>query len=157
MSVEISFRRSRLADAAEMAPEMRIEEMLEVRASAGFAPQEALEAGIRCSDAWTVRANGKIMAIYGVFTLNLLTGMAIPWVLTTGLVDRHPKIFYKLSREVVAVMRSKHGMLVNMVDARYAKALRWVRRLGFEVHPPEPFGFAGMPFCRITMRGNADV
>lgn len=153
MSAVISFERARLADAEEMAPLMRAEEVAEVYAAFGDSPREALEVSIRISDARTARLDGKIVGIFGVMPINLLDGVVSPWLLTTGEVDKHPRPFLRACREVITEYRARYALMENMVDARYAKSLRWAKWLGFEVGAPEPYGFEGRDFCKITMKG----
>ena len=43
------------------------------------------------------------------------------------------------------------------VDARNARAIRWLRWLGFRIHPAEAHGIQGLPFHRFEMRSPADV
>lgn len=150
MSVVID--RASMADVAEMAPQMRMGDINEARAE-GFEPYAALEMSFALSgsQAWTVRREGKIMAMWGIVQIDLLNGVAVPWLLTTYEVDLHPKDFFKASREVLARLRGRYSLLWNRIDARYDKALRWARRVGFEVGPPVEA--KGYKFCLITMRG----
>jgi hypothetical protein len=40
--------------------------------------------------------------------------------------------------------------VVNYVDARNVRAVKWFKWLGFEVSEPEPFGLNGELFHRFT-------
>lgn len=141
--------RATLEDAIEMAPLMRredLDEVWELSRQTGF---EALVGSIDLSgsQAWTVRVNGKIMAMWGIVDVSIIGGIALPWALTTPEVDRHPKEFMRACREAVAFLRRHYTISINRVDARYEKALRWARRLGFEVQAP----IKGA--CHIMLRG----
>jgi hypothetical protein len=158
MSATIEIKKATFRDADELAPIMRKEDMAEVAAADGFTAQDALETALGMSkEAWTARVHGEVMAIFGVADMNVLTGYAVPWALTSPVVDRYPKEFYYHSKRVVRIWRSRYAFLFNMIDARYEKALRWAKKIGFEVGEPQPFGKAGLPFCLITMRGDDHV
>ena len=151
--MEVSQRRATRQDAAEMAPHVRVEDAAEVWGADGQTPYEALEWGILASgpEAWTVRFDGKIAAMWGVAPVSLISGMAVPWLLTTSEVDRHPRTFIRCCREALYDLRSRYATLMNRVDARYTKALRWAARMGFEVTGPECQ--RGFTFYTITRKG----
>lgn len=139
----------------ELAPKMRPADTAEVLASGGFTPREALEESVTASaHAFAALFDGEVAALWGVVDG---PGCGIVWALTGPAVERHPKAFLRHSRIAVNVLLRHYPALTNFVDARYEQALRWVRRLGFSVGPPEPFGAAGLPFHRILLRGAACV
>lgn len=152
----IRMRQATLSDAAEMAPHMRRADADEVFASGGYSPQAALEDAILMSggNAWTVRLDGEIMGIWGVVVKSVLTGEVIPWLLTSSVVDRHPKTFYKICKNAVWALRHMYDSMENRIDARHEMAIRWAKRLGFRVEPrPSAFGAFGAPFFKIELRG----
>ncbi|HWV38855.1 MAG TPA: hypothetical protein VN033_10315 [Vulgatibacter sp.] len=137
----------------ELAPKLRPADAAEVLASGGFTPREALEESVRASaHAFAALFDGEVAGMWGVVDG---PGCGIVWALTGPAVERHPKAFLRHSRVAVGVLLRHYPALVNYVDARYAAALRWVRRLGFEVGPPETFGAAGLLFHRILLRRGA--
>lgn len=151
--INLTTRRATMLDVVEILPSLRREDLAEVEAE-GYAPmRKSLEMSLAMSgsQAWTVRRDGKIMAMWGVVEVNLLGGVAVPWALTTTEVDRHPKDFLRETLLSVRRLRSQYALLWNRVDARYTKALRWAKRAGFEVG--SPITFKGYTFCLITMRG----
>lgn len=136
---------------AAVAHSMRQADIDEVLASCGHEPLRALWESIRISEAsWTLMLDGQPAAILGTVPC---PGGAIVWMLTSTLVERHPIAFLRLSRYVVEALLARYGALVNAIDARYETAIRWAKWLGFTVYPPEPFGVAGLPFCRIEIGG----
>ena len=123
----------------------------EVLASCGHDPTTALWKSIEISEGcWTLLLDGQPAAIFGTVPCE---GGAIVWLLTSTLVEKHPLAFLRLSRHVVDALVARYGALVNAIDARYTTAIRWAKWLGFRVGPPEPFGVAGLPFCRIEIGG----
>lgn len=156
----ISMSIATMQDAAEMAPRMRAADALEVLSAGGYSPLGALEDSILMSSgsAWTVRHEGEIIGIWGVVDSSALTGHGVPWLLTTALIETCQKDFYKGSLAVVAILRRRYALLSNYVDARHVQALRWARRIGFQVaERPVPFGVAQVPFHRIDLIGGSHV
>jgi len=135
---------------------MRGDDRAEVAASHGHQPLEALRASLGMSPgALALLIDGKVACIWGVAPINILTGFGAIWLLTGTLVDRYPKLFLKTCKQELPKLTSRWPQLLNFIDARYGKALRWARWAGFEVKPvPEPFGVAGHLFhqCRIGER-----
>jgi hypothetical protein len=153
---DIRFERATLTHAHCLAAHMREEDAAEVLASGGCTPIEALMDCLTMSgdEAWSAMIGEQVMAMFGIVPQSLVTGAAVPWLLTSALVDRYPKAFFHASRLILrGLILPKYPYLTNMVDARYEKALRWARRLGFTVHPAEPIGPCSMPFHRIEIGG----
>jgi hypothetical protein len=139
--------------ARQLAPLMRAADQAEVRASGGYEPIDALlEALVWSAEAYAGFIDGELAALFGVVPGTFLTGEAVPWLLTSDVIQRKPRAFLRASREVIADWMGKYPVLVQQVDARYEQALRWAARVGFQVEAPAPFGVDGAPFCRISMR-----
>ena len=41
--------------------------------------------------------------------------------------------------------------MFNYVDARHTDAIRWLKWLGFTLHPATPYGPFDLPFHKFTM------
>lgn len=140
-----------LAHLAQAAADMREADRLEVLASDGHSPAGALVAS--CGVSEFVRAlfiERELAAVFGVRRLQ--SGAALPWVLTTTVVDRHPMAFWRASKHVVRELRKRYPVLVQCIDARHAQALRWAARLGFELaKDPHPCGVSGLPFLEAIL------
>jgi hypothetical protein len=96
---------------------------------------------------WTVRREAALLAILGLSPLTLLGDIASVWLLTTGVYGRD---VLKWTPVFLSRWRQSYN-LFNYIDAEYTSALRWAKWAGFTVHPPEPFGSFGYPFCKIEM------
>jgi hypothetical protein len=81
-----------------------------------------------------------------------LGGVAVPWLLTTEVVDKYPVMFFKVAKMVISDLLVHYPVMMNMIDARHKKALAWATKMGWQVDPPIPFGVARLPFCRVTIR-----
>jgi hypothetical protein len=138
-------------DAVELARRMRREDADEVEATGGFTPLEAILTSMRYSEeAWTATFDGEVAAMYGVARLARRNGAA--WLLTSDLVERHAKTFWKACCRELPKLFERWDVLANAIDQRHEKAVRWARRLGFFLFPAEPYGAAGLPFHMFTVR-----
>ena len=132
---------------------MRTADQAEIWASAHYTPLEGLLASIRLTDeTFTGLADGRVLCIYGVGKVTLLSPVGHPWMLSSFLVESHVKAWARGSKAAFAGMiwNSNVMYLRNYVDARYTEAVRWLKWLGFTIHPAEPFGIEQLPFHPFT-------
>ena len=80
-------------------------------------------------------------------------GLSFVWAFCGRLVDRHPRTFWALCRPVLQQLADAGGVLVAFVDAQHVASQRWLRRLGFRLHPAAPWGVAGAPHCKAVWEG----
>lgn len=130
-------------DARELAPVVRQEDRAEVLALLGpVHPVEGPAGGLllglaTACEAWTARDDaGRIICMAGVSPFSLIGSTGVPWLLGSDLVRMHRRVFMAESRRLVARWLTWFDSLRNVVDARYAAAIRWLRWLGFEIGPP---------------------
>ena len=156
MAVEVTIDIATPKDGEALATRLRPVEADEVRASSGKEPADVIRESLAASDeAWAIRFNGELALIFGVVLLDdsVLTGrIGVAWLLTTDLVERFPKAFWVLSRRMLRFLLERWDALVNAIDVRHEKAIRWAKRLGFHLDEPQPFGAAGLDFqpFRVT-------
>ncbi len=142
-------------DAVELTLHLRHEDAEEIRA-AGHDPDTAVLNSVRASgkSAWAVRVDDELLGLYGLACVSCLEDLYTIWALTSTAVERRPKTFYKISKAILRSVLAEHPRLVNMVDARYDRCLRWARHIGFDVaRDPQPFGMLGNPFYKIATGG----
>lgn len=123
----------------------------------GLEPKAGVIAAVHESEvSWACLFDGEVAALCGVVPSRRTTlgdsGRALVWMLSGRACNAHPKAFLRCSRVVLDVLLEQYPVLINVIDARYAGALRWARWLGAEVSEPEPFGPLGAPFCRFIIR-----
>jgi hypothetical protein len=144
------------AHARALAPRMRPAEVDEVRASGGRAPLGALLAALEISAvARTALFDGEVACMWGVVTLrrsSLVGSVGAAWLLTSDLVERYPKVFWRGCKAELPLLFESWDLLVNAIDARHEKAIRWARRLGFPLAEAEAFGAEGLPFRTFRAR-----
>lgn len=116
--------------------ELREGDLNEIKAGSGLYPPCALYKSIRNSDVcWVAEDEHKtILAVFGVC---VYPDVGVPWYLGTKKATSKPRLFLELSLEVVDKMLSIHPILVNVVDSRNNKAIKWLRLLGFTIYPTQ--------------------
>lgn len=90
--------------------------------------------------------DGKIVAVFGDSVHDMQLGVGVPWLISTVHVGTRARAFLKVCRGEVEEMLTRHRTLLNFVDARNVKAIRWLRWLGFEFFDPIPYGPKGLDF-----------
>jgi hypothetical protein len=125
-------------DARELAPLLCAEDRAEVLAL-GLEPVDGLLQSLAAArEAWTWRDDGRIICMAGVSPLSLLGSTGVPWLLGSPLVAAHRRAFMVETRRMVARWLTLFPALRNVVDARYAAAIRWLGWLGFTIGEPFP-------------------
>lgn len=141
-------------DVEALATGLRACDRAEVLAATGRAPDVGTLQ--RCVDSsvllWVATVESRLVCIFGVGALSVLTGLGSPWLLGTDLLDKHSRTLLRMCRRYVAEMLAVFPHLVNFVDARNTRSITWLRWLGFEIQQAEPFGAQGLPFHRFEMR-----
>lgn len=150
MSPSIEIRPATMADARTLV--LRRADREEIDALTGGDPQEALaESVARSSSAWAGLADGTLVCLFGVVPAGV-TG--IPWLLGSEAVAAYGRPFLRRNRAYVRAMLAEFPVLTNVVDARNAVSIRWLRWLGFTLGTPTPMGVKGLPFIRFEMRAS---
>ena len=148
------FRAPLASDAYHLASRLREGDAKEVEAMHGQVHVEklllvAIEMSTLC---WAHCApGGEPTALLGVAPVLKCAGVGVPWMLCSDLADQFPKVMMRDSKIKVREMHTDYPHLINNVDVRNVKAVRWLRRLGFTLLPPEPMGRNGELFHRFTM------
>lgn len=137
-------------DLQDLIARMRQADIDEVLAASGDIEASLVE-GVRES-VWlrAVDIDGQLACVFGLVALDGLLGTrAAPWLLGTVTLERHPAVLLRHAPDYVAAMQSAYPHLLNFVDARNGKAVRFLRWLGFTLQPAQPYGVSGLPFHRF--------
>lgn len=110
----------------------------------GVNSELCMRLGMLNSDARTVFINDEPAAMYGIIPYE---DHNVVWAVFTRAIDRHPIQFLRESRRLADAFPCE---IVNYVDARNVKAVKWFKWLGFTVSEPEAYGQNGLPFHRFS-------
>lgn len=150
---DIQIREAREGDAEALIANLRPQDVAEVEALLGPGRERhAVVEGMRKSMLlWVGTVDGAVACIFGVVPIDMLAGQGAPWLLGTPLIDRHRSAFIRRNRAYIARMLAAFPTLLNIVDVRNTRAIAWLKRMGFTIHPPMNVGAAGLPFHPFTM------
>lgn len=130
----------------------------ELWAASCSTPDKVMERALAVSNqAWTGLLDGVPVCMFGVAPVSALSDVGRPWMVGTDHLDAHAPVFLRRCRGVVKAMLQQFPTLENYVDQRNARAVEWLRWLGFTFGTPEPMGPYRMPFIKFEMRRHADV
>lgn len=133
---------------------LRAEDFNEVFASTGESPHHAVLLGWNMSlRRWIIFNKHNVpVAVLGVYGANVLFGdVGIPWLLGTYGLDEMKRFFMMMSRVLMEEMTQRFKLLINFVDARYERAVRWLKWCGFTIEAAAPHGALGLPFHKFYM------
>lgn len=137
-----------------IASQAREADRRELWALARATPGQCLRYGLAHSRAvFTGRVDGEPVCMFGATPRDLLLGIGVPWMVGTDRLRSWPaqKALLSLSRPCVEAMRAEFPHLVNVVHGDNAAAIRWLRWLGFSIHPAQPYGPDREPFHLFTL------
>lgn len=146
MAGSVSFAPLGAGDIEALAPRLRAADRAEIEATLGPCDVREVLHRAAAASAWVEVAfrGADPFALFGVAPR--AAGGGSPWFVGTDVASAVPLAMVRHGRRYVARMLAEFGHLANHVDARNAASVRWLKRLGFEVFPAEPFGAAGLPF-----------
>ncbi len=121
-------------------------------AALGLGPLRALELGLDHSvAAWTALKvpEHRPLCIFGVMPLGgVLSGVGAPWFLSTPELRKYAIRFLKDCDDYLLRMLDIFPTLVEWIDVRHTRGVKWVRWLGFELTGPVAWGPFQMPHYR---------
>ena len=137
---------------------LRPADRAEIAAASGRTPDIAVIDGLRRSRrAFVARIDGAPAALWGVGTADMLSGLGVPWLVGTPVLDAQPLRFARASRALLPDLTEGYSRLANRVDARHRRAVTWLQWLGFTVHPASAWGVAGLPFHPFELVVRPDI
>lgn len=148
--MDIEFKFPDELDILELAENISEEDRLEVLAL-GFNPRFALEHALEHAiEAVAIRKDGELACITGISLEDGLAGDVIPWLLSTTMMRNYRRKVLEFSTMLITRWRASHPYMENYVDARHVKAIAWLRHIGAQIHPSEPYGPYNRPFHKFT-------
>lgn len=148
---EIITRPTVSGDAALLAANLREADRAELAASgfdeALYPIEKSVAHSLLC---WTTTVDGEVACIVGATWSG--EGMGAPWMLGTPLVERHARVLMRKTPHYIGLMLLAFSHLHNYVHAENKTSVRWLRRLGFTLAEPQPYGPRGALFHPFEMR-----
>lgn len=153
----VSYRRARPDDAVRLLADLRPADRAEMEATSDRPLIDTVLHSLTFSDLpLAAEHDGVLLCLFGVAPTHLLSGTAAPWLLGTNALPPHRRTLLAEGRRFVRAALADYDRLENYVDARNRQSVGWLKRIGFDIAPAEPFGPKRLPFHRFSM-GNANV
>jgi len=125
----------------EIAKDMRQSDVEEVWASSHHTPLEALTKGWHASDYHAVAVcDGEPLVMFGLVKCDILSGSGSIWMLGSNRSLKYRKEFMVRTPLVIDEMLRICSHLSNRVHGKNVDSIKWLRRLGFTIDDPEPYG-----------------
>lgn len=142
MRNELSIVMANEGHAHLLAPRIRCADLEEIAASHGVAPLLGLLDAVRASSYCRAAMLGEeVVALFGIVQRPEGAGEHIPasvWMIASDLAERHPGKFWRACKAELPRMLEHASPLMNHIDARNHRSLRWAWRLGFTLLQNEP-------------------
>jgi len=124
-----------------IAADMRQADAVEIMASHGHTPIDALRAGW-AESSYSMIVNEDLMpiAMFGLVINSYVTGAGTPWLLATNRAMNHKREFLIQSPKVISRMLDICPRLSNHVHVENKTTIRWLRWLGFTIGDAVPVG-----------------
>lgn len=151
--VDVYIRNTNLVDVVKLAHNLRDSDRAEIAAYGQTNVLKGLTDSVAHSVlCWSAFINGELAAILGVAPMSVLGGIGSPWMMGTPVLDAHSRVLVRETPRYIDKMLVAFPHLVNHVHAENKTSVRWLRRLGFTVHPPRPYGQLGESFHEFEMK-----
>lgn len=136
-----------LLHVAHLFLKMRKEDVQEIWAAGRHLPRNALIEGLLRSYAPKAGLyNNLPFCMFGVIRPTLLSRIGIPWMLASDDLNNHARTFLPQSKGYIKQIKTENTLLINYVDQRNKKAIKWLSWLGFEIGPTQSYGLDKLPF-----------
>lgn len=148
-------RKATIEDAQAIAANVREADRREIWASHMMTPLEAMEYGLKHSEfALTGLADGVPVCMWGGVRASLIMSVGVPWMVTARALEQGEvaAAFIRRCKKSLQRFLKRYDILVNYVDARNYRAIRWLKYMGFTLQDARPYGFYGLPFHKFEMR-----
>ena len=132
----------------EIIDNLREEDRREAWNAWRLSPTEVIEMSAKSAgEAWVILHNEKTVGIFGVSPKSFLTDTGIIWFLGTTEIEKIWLTFGKETSAIVQRFLKKYQRLENWAAFENKKTLRWLKRNGFQIEAPKPYGVYDEKFC----------
>lgn len=124
------------SDCKRLADNLRPADATELFAAGHDDPLAIIEQSITESvEAYAYEVEGELVALFGFARQGFL---GIPWLLGTDQLFKHRKALVSIPKPYIDRWASEVPMLGNLVHEDNHQSIRWLKRLGFTIHPAVP-------------------
>jgi len=153
--VEVKFIKPTRELVEAIAADMRQADIDEVWASNHYTPAEAMLSSWKASDrSMIVTVNNEPCVMIGLVIRDILSGGGIPWLLGTENALKYKRYFLTQVPDVIDEMLTICPRLYNYVHAKNKISVNWLKRIGFIIDEPVPFGCDNELFHRFHLERN---
>lgn len=140
-----------------IAVNLRADDFDEVFAISGKSPHyDIIDSWQNSLRKWVILNNhGEAVAVLGIRPIgNMFSDIGLPWLVGTDELTKMKKFFVKVSKPIINEMCKHFKLLVNLVDSRYTKAVRWLKWCGFTFEDAKIVDtfYSDVPFHKFYMR-----
>lgn len=143
-----------------LAATMREADRVELAASSGSSPLEALEEGyVHSPKCMTILTDqGDVVGIFGVAPNSMDRLIGHPWMLASDHLDSIRMTFLRQSKMYLDGLGGGYQLLMNCCDKRNLVHIKWLRWLGFSFIKEHPeYGVGRVPFLEFVKIGDTHV
>lgn len=118
--------------ANQLAPHLRMSDKVEIYASSGMNPLDALLESVEVSDedmCWCATLNKHPVAMFGASHVEGETGCI--WMLCSPAIYTNKLDFMRHCKTYLAKMHERYEYLFNKIDTRNLQSMQWLPALGF--------------------------
>lgn len=135
----------------ELAYRIKEADAVEVAASDGFTPMQAISFAVDHSlRAEAILVDGNVEAVWGL--AEFAPAVGVPWLLSSPVLVGDARQLVREGRRIIAESLERYPLLFNWVDVRNAHSRGWLASLGFiETEIDPAYGVAGVPFVRMEV------
>lgn len=136
MDNKVTIVSSVLEDVFELAPNLRQDDINELKAL-GLTPQQSLLRGFVFSEeCFSVKAKGKTIGLFGVSEEGMPKGFGSIWFLGADELNQYPVTFVKEGIRYTKQLMQKYDIIINAVDTRNTSHVEWIQRIGMSLSNP---------------------
>lgn len=136
-----------------LAADLRPSDAHEIIAAAGPDTLGTIRSAISSSSHVTVAEHGgRLVSIFGLAPVSLVSGIGSPWMLGTPALANLRCPLARIARRYIAEGLAIYPVLSNWVDDRNTESIKLLSWIGFDIGEPEPYGVARLPFRKFEMR-----
>ena len=138
-----------MEDALHIATHMRQDDRRECEALTGAPPELILPQSIQQPGTITWEVEGEPVAMGGITPS--IPKVGVVWMTSTDAILKHKTKFLRLGHPFVSEIHKDYPILTNMVDARNALHIRWLKWLGFSfLRKVDKWGAQSVPFYEFA-------